>query len=143
MMASSEWFTISNQNRDYYWADKSCRQLVAIKDPSFGRKSVYGTVPMLCDGEHEGVHQFEIKIEEGDGSIVIGIDEGRTNELRLFHMGRSTHYAMSSGGRSFVAGVLTRMIFTFHSYVKYAFVWLRQECKTFTPTAANIKMATS
>ncbi len=58
----------------------------------------YGQTPMLCDGAHGGVHEFEIKVETLKRSYAaIGIDD-RNHQENDFRYAQSNHYAMFCGG---------------------------------------------
>ena len=58
-------------------------------------KTVYGGVPLRCDGKHRAVHHFEIKSLKMDlTSLIIGIDHGRTHINTGYHKTGTYHYAV-------------------------------------------------
>ena len=70
-------------------------------------KTVYGGVPMLCNGKVREVHQFELRIlKTAYGNFVIGIDSQRTNTSDPFWISQSHHYGLECNGRFFTKGTV-------------------------------------
>ena len=63
-----------------------------------------GAIPMRCDGQHDGVYQFELRLVEIGRGIVIGIDQGRTNKSCAFWRRPSNHYGLYCDGDFYKKG---------------------------------------
>ena len=67
-----------------------------------GYMTAYGGIPMHCDGQHDGVYLFELKLELiTKSSFAVGIDEGRTNQsnMALWGNGCNRFYGFDPYGK--------------------------------------------
>lgn len=74
--------------------DVTKRKLTRAKDR--GWYTAYGRTPVLCDGAHNGIYRWDIKILTQTNTIVVGIDEGRTNMKAEYNDSSTStcHYAL-------------------------------------------------
>ena len=92
---------------DRYWSVDASKRVLTVKADGSG-STAYGHVQMRCDGAHDGVHEFQMKIRKNSGRMTIGIDEGRTYPYARFYFTyiatQCNHYGLMSDGTFFKKG---------------------------------------
>lgn len=95
-------------NQGFWETDESRRTITKIgaQEGTFDEwKTAYGRIPMYCDGAHEGVRQFELKVVRRKGfHMVIGIDEGRNHTNSYYYGGSTYHYGLCVNGYLYEKG---------------------------------------
>ena len=90
-----------------YWSVDASKRVLTVTENGSG-STAYGHVQMRCDGAHDGVHEFQMKIQKNSGRMTIGIDEGRTYSYARFYWTfvatQCNHYALMSTGKFFKKG---------------------------------------
>ena len=84
------------------WTATDSQRMMTKK--GWGYKTVYGGIPLRCDGKNRGVHDFHIKVVKMEDYLVIGIDEGRKNMDTYFHGAATYHYALMGDGDFYEKG---------------------------------------
>lgn len=85
------------------WSADDSKRTMTKK--GFDWKTVYGGVPIYCNGQYRKVHEFELKILAMNASLVIGIDEGTTNPNFDFAVTATHHYALNCKGHFYEKGI--------------------------------------
>ena len=86
-----------------FWSIDSSKRTMVIAGNEW--KTVYGGVPLYCNGQSRRVHDYEIKLMDGS-SVIIGIDQGRTRCASAFHNTSTYHYGLNQNGLLFQKGTL-------------------------------------
>lgn len=83
------------------WKTDDSRLTLTAIEPAGNNKEVftaYGGIPLRCDGQHSGVHDFQINILKKKGYIAVGIDQGRSNTKANLWFAKTDHYCLVSHG---------------------------------------------
>ncbi len=97
-MASFEAF-----ESDSFAVNGSSKTITKRKD---GAGTAYGNLPIVCGQNNNGVHHYELKVDNNSGGYVfIGIDAGRNNKHSDFSDASTYHYALGGSGYFYEKGI--------------------------------------